>query len=111
MIEINSYNEFLNIIHNNPDIYIFIDYWAPWCKPCIKLFPLIEKLEKNIKLKNLIFYKINIDENCECVDNCNINSIPRCSLYYNGVLLEFVSGSNIQNIGKLLNNNITNKVL
>jgi len=73
--------------------------------------PLIEELEMKIKLKNLYFYKIDIDENCECVDNCEVKSIPKFSLYYNGSELDSVCGADIKAIGQMLNNKITNKKL
>ena len=106
MIEIKSYTEFLNIIYNNPNIYLFIDYYAPWCKPCLKALPVIEQLEAGVNISHLKFYKINIDENCECVDNLNIQSIPKFSLYLNGEEIQSVNGFNLESIGNMLTNNI-----
>ncbi len=106
MLEIKSYQEFLNVIHNNPGKFILVDFYAPWCKPCLKIMPEIEKLEKGITLSNIHFIKVNIDENCECTDNCNISSIPKFNLYLNGEEVDCVCGANVQAVGQMLITNI-----
>jgi len=40
---------------------IVIDLWAEWCKPCIQLFPLYDKLAQKFNSK-LLFTKLNIEE-------------------------------------------------
>ena len=102
MIEINTYEEFLNIIHNNPDKFIFIDFFAKWCKPCMKATPVIEQIEKGLTDTNILFFKVNIDEICECVDNCSIKSIPKFSLYHLGEEVDSINGFDIKKIGELL---------
>ena len=46
MIEIKNYQEYLSIIHNNDNKYIFIDFYAKWCKPCMKATTIIQKIEE-----------------------------------------------------------------
>lgn len=41
--------------------YIYIDFWATWCKPCIKEIPDIVKLKEEYKGKNIEFVSISID--------------------------------------------------
>lgn len=41
--------------------YVFIDIWATWCIPCLKEMPVIEKLFKQSKGKNICFVSISID--------------------------------------------------
>jgi thiol-disulfide isomerase/thioredoxin len=43
--------------------YIFIDLWASWCVPCIKMTPYVQQLEKNFKGKYIVFINISIDAN------------------------------------------------
>jgi thioredoxin-like negative regulator of GroEL len=106
MIEINNYQEFLNVIHNNENKIVFIDFYAIWCKPCIKVMPLVEQLEKGIVSKNIIFFKVNIDEVSECVEICDIKSIPKFSLYKNGDLIESINGFDIEKIGSTLHTHL-----
>jgi len=43
--------------------YVFIDFWATWCGPCIKEQPYLKKLEEHYKGKNIVFVSISLDEN------------------------------------------------
>ncbi|MFA4869517.1 MAG: TlpA disulfide reductase family protein [Pedobacter sp.] len=43
--------------------YLFIDFWASWCVPCIKMTPLVQKLEKEYEGRNITFVAISIDGN------------------------------------------------
>lgn len=43
--------------------YLFIDLWASWCVPCIKMTPLVQQLEKQYESKNIAFVAISIDGN------------------------------------------------
>ncbi len=42
--------------------YIFIDFWATWCKPCIRQIPFIKELEEAYKGKNIEFIGISVDK-------------------------------------------------
>lgn len=56
-----------------------IDFWAPWCGPCIALGPTIEALAKEHDGKVNIG-KVNVDENPNLSVNYGITSIP-CVLF------------------------------
>lgn len=43
--------------------YLFIDLWASWCVPCIKMTPFVQQLEKQYEGKNINFVAISIDGN------------------------------------------------
>lgn len=46
---------------------ILINFWATWCKPCVKEFPELVKLYNNYKDKgfNLIFISVDVPEDVE----------------------------------------------
>jgi len=59
-----------------------IDFWAPWCGPCLALGPTIEGLAKDYDGK-VIVGKVNVDENPNLSINYGVTSIP-CVLFIKG---------------------------
>jgi thiol-disulfide isomerase/thioredoxin len=43
------------IIENNPDKLLYIDFWAPWCSPCISELSNAEKLKEQVEGKDIEF--------------------------------------------------------
>ncbi|HEX7878995.1 MAG TPA: redoxin family protein [Candidatus Eisenbacteria bacterium] len=41
---------------------VLIDFWATWCKPCVKMMPNLQKLYDKKKLEGLTVLGISIDE-------------------------------------------------
>ena len=58
-----------------------IDFWAPWCAPCLTMKPVLEELEREVN--NVAFGKINVDENVELAQKFRIMSIPTFSILVN----------------------------
>ena len=58
---------------------VLIQYTAKWCSPCRVLTPILEKIET--EYPDVIFGKIDIDENRECVLSLGIKSVPTVILY------------------------------
>lgn len=61
-----------NYLGNKPAI---IDFYADWCGPCQKLAPILEEIAKE-QSKNLVIYKINVDEEPELANSFGITGIP-----------------------------------
>ena len=59
-----------------------VDFWAPWCGPCLALGPTIDALSKEYDGKVKVG-KINVDENPNVSINYGITSIP-CVLFIKG---------------------------
>lgn len=53
---------------------IVIDFWAVWCGPCKMLAPIFEELSN--EMDNVIFCKVNVDEQPELAAAFKISSIP-----------------------------------
>ena len=41
--------------------YIYVDLWASWCGPCVGEVPHLQKLEKKLKNKDVVFVSISLD--------------------------------------------------
>lgn len=79
--------EVLQQSHQTP---VVVDFWAPWCQPCVMLAPLLEKLiaERNGELR---LAKVNIDESQETAGRLGVEAIPAVKAFRDGrVVAEFV---------------------
>jgi len=59
-----------------------VDFWAPWCGPCLALGPTIDALSTEYAGKVNVG-KVNVDENPNLSVNFGITSIP-CVLFIKG---------------------------
>lgn len=64
-----------------------IDFWAPWCGPCLALGPTIDALSKEYEGKVNVG-KVNVDENPQLSVNYGITSIPAILFIKNGEVVD-----------------------
>ena len=68
-----------------------VDFWAPWCGPCLALAPILEDIANDLD-DSVGIYKVNVDENTDLAQEHGVNSIPTILVYKNGALSETVVG-------------------
>ena len=68
-----------------------VDFWAPWCGPCLALAPILEEIANDLG-DSVGIYKVNVDENTGLAQEHGVNSIPTILVYKNGALSETVVG-------------------
>lgn len=64
-----------------------IDFWAPWCGPCLALGPTIEALSNEYS-DRINIGKVNVDENPNLSIEYGITSIPCILFIKNGEVVD-----------------------
>jgi len=72
--------------------FLVIDCWAEWCMPCQMVHPVIESLAKKHQ-GEIVFGKLNIDENREIANRFMIASIPTLLVFKNGEKVDSIVGA------------------
>jgi thioredoxin 1 len=70
---------------------VVIDFWAPWCGPCLALAPTLERLAEGLD-GAVAVRKINVDEAPELAAAFGVRSIPTLILFKDGQALSQVVG-------------------
>jgi len=76
-------DNFEQTVNGNP--IVIVDFWAPWCGPCRGFAPVFEKASE--AHPDVVFAKINSDEQQELAASFNIRSIPTLMVFREKVIL------------------------
>jgi thioredoxin 1 len=64
-------------------IPVLVDFWAPWCRPCMMTAPILDELAGEYTGK-VTFAKLNVDENNKIASQYGVMSIPNLIVFKNG---------------------------
>lgn len=58
-----------------------VDFWAPWCKPCTKIEPLLEDIAAE---RGVALVRLNVDEHIGVPGRYGVLSLPTVMLFVDG---------------------------
>lgn len=76
----------------NSNVPVLVDFWAPWCGPCVALGPVLDQLAKDNNGKILVG-KMNVDENANVPATFGVRSIPYVVMFKGGKMVGSVVGN------------------
>jgi len=74
------------------DLPVVVDFWAPWCGPCVNFAPIFEDVaeERSGKVR---FIKVNTEAEQELGARFRIRSIPTLMIFKQGQMVEMLNGA------------------
>lgn len=97
--ELKTLEEFTKLKSETKDKLIVVDFWASWCGPCINIAPWFK--EQSEIYKDVIFAKVDVDNNSETSEQEGISCMPTFKVYYNDQLLNTIEGASKAELEKM----------
>lgn len=60
-----------------------VDFWAPWCGPCMMLAPVLEELAEAVG-PEVAVAKVNIDDHADLARQMGVSAIPTVLVFRDG---------------------------
>jgi putative thioredoxin len=80
------------VLKRSQDTTVIVDFWAPWCAPCMELGPVLERLVVEAGGQFLLV-KVDIDQQPGIAQAFGVQSIPHVFALRNGQLADQFMGA------------------
>lgn len=71
---------------------VVVDFWADWCMPCKMIAPHVDALARKMA-GDVVFAKLNVDENPKVATQYQVMSIPTLIVFKNGAPVKRIVGA------------------
>lgn len=74
------------------EIPVLVDFWAPWCGPCLAIGPTLDELASEYDGR-VVVAKMNVDENANIPAEFGVRSIPYMVMFKSGKVVDTIVGA------------------
>ena len=62
---------------------VLVDFWAPWCRPCLMVAPILDELAEEYNGRATVA-RMDVDQNPKTATKYRIMAIPNLIIFKNG---------------------------
>ncbi len=73
------------------EIPVLVDFWAPWCRPCLMAAPILDELADEYAGR-ITFAKLDVDQNAKTAAKYGIMAIPNLIIFKDGEPISNIVG-------------------
>src|SRR5262245_16528029 len=70
---------------------VVVDFWAPWCGPCVRIAPIVEELQRELAGRVKIA-KCNVDDAQDVASRYGVMQIPTLLMFKGGEVIDQIPG-------------------
>jgi len=87
------------------DKLVVVDFTATWCGPCQRIGPKFVEMSDDPDFKDVVFVKIDVDENEEVAASCGISAMPTFQCFKKGAKVDELVGASEEKLKEMIKKN------